>query len=106
VKAIVQNRFGPPEVLRLADVDRPTVGAGDVLVRVHAAGVDPGVWHLMTGKPYLIRLMGFGLRAPKIPLARRRPRHRLRQPGDRRRRDAVHRLMTTHARGKIVITVP
>jgi NADPH:quinone reductase-like Zn-dependent oxidoreductase len=43
-------------------------GAGDVLVRVRAAGVDPGVWHLTTGQPYLVRLLGFGLRAPKLPV--------------------------------------
>jgi NADPH:quinone reductase-like Zn-dependent oxidoreductase len=42
------------------------VGDEDVLVRVHAAGVDPSVWHLMEGTPYLVRAMGFGLRAPKV----------------------------------------
>lgn len=68
MKAIVQDRYGPPEVLRLHDVDRPTVGAEEVLVRVRAAGVDPGVWHLMTGEPYLVRAMGFGLRRPTVPV--------------------------------------
>jgi NADPH:quinone reductase-like Zn-dependent oxidoreductase len=64
VKAIVQDRYGSADVLELADVEVPTVGDGDVLVRVHAAGVDPGVWHVMTGLPYALRL-GFGLRQPR-----------------------------------------
>jgi NADPH:quinone reductase-like Zn-dependent oxidoreductase len=68
VKAIVQDRYGSPDVLEFRDVARPLPGAGDVLVRVHAAGVDPGVWHLTTGQPYLVRLLGFGLRAPKLPV--------------------------------------
>ena len=65
--AIVQDRYGPrPEdVLRLAEVDRATIGAGEVLVRVHAASVDRGTWHVMAGLPYPIRLAGFGLRRPK-----------------------------------------
>lgn len=66
MKAIVQDSYGPADVLRLRDIDRPAPGEGEVLVRVHAAGVDAGVVHLMTGKPYLLRLFGFGLRAPKI----------------------------------------
>ncbi|MFB4284641.1 MULTISPECIES: NAD(P)-dependent alcohol dehydrogenase [unclassified Nonomuraea] len=66
MKAIVQDTYGPADrVLRLADVDRPTIGDDEVLVRVQAAGVDPGTWHLVTGLPYVIRLAGFGVRAPK-----------------------------------------
>ena len=65
MKAIVHDAYGPPEVLELRDIDKPVVGDDDVLVRVHAAGVDPGVWHLMTGLPYLVRIMGYGLRKPK-----------------------------------------
>ena len=65
MKAIVQDRYGSADVLELRDVDKPTPKANEVLVRVHAAGVDPGVWHLMTGQPYLVRAMGFGLRVPK-----------------------------------------
>jgi NADPH:quinone reductase-like Zn-dependent oxidoreductase len=64
MKAIVQDRYGPPEVLELRDIDIPDVG-DDVLVRVHAAGVHIGDWHVMTGLPYLLRVVGFGLRAPK-----------------------------------------
>ena len=65
MKAIVQDRYGSSDVLQLQDVATPTPKPGEVLVRVYAAGVDPGVWHLMTGLPYLIRVMGFGFRAPK-----------------------------------------
>jgi NADPH:quinone reductase-like Zn-dependent oxidoreductase len=64
MKAIVQDEYGSPDVLELADIDQPVVKDNEVLVRVGAAGVDPGVWHLMAGLPYLIRIMGFGLRAP------------------------------------------
>ncbi len=69
MKAIVQDRYGStPEVLRLREIARPAVGDDDVLVRVHAAGVDQGVWHLMAGMPYVMRLAGFGLRTPKNPV--------------------------------------
>src|SRR5207248_7944021 len=64
--AIVQDEYGPaPEdVLRLEEVDKPTIGPNEVLVRVHAASVDRGTWHVMAGLPYPIRLAGFGLRRP------------------------------------------
>jgi NADPH:quinone reductase-like Zn-dependent oxidoreductase len=68
MKAIIQDRYGSPDVLHLREIDKPVVGDGDVLVRVHAAGVDQGVWHMMAGLPYLIRIAGFGLRAPKNPV--------------------------------------
>jgi NADPH:quinone reductase-like Zn-dependent oxidoreductase len=67
MKAIIQDAYGSPNVLQLMDIDKPAVGDDDVLVRVHAAGVDQGVWHMMAGLPYLIRFAGFGLRAPKNP---------------------------------------
>lgn len=66
MKAIVQHVHGEPDVLQLEDVAKLDVGDDDVLVRVHAAGVDAGVWHLMAGQPYLVRLFGFGLRRPKV----------------------------------------
>jgi NADPH:quinone reductase-like Zn-dependent oxidoreductase len=66
MKAIVQDRYGSTDVLQYRDIPRPVPGDGEVLVRVHAAGLDRGVWHLMTGLPYLIRLLGFGLRRPKV----------------------------------------
>ena len=69
MKAIVQNRYGtePDVVLQLAEIAKPTIGDNEVLVRVRAASVDRGTWHVMTGRPYLIRAVGFGLRAPKAP---------------------------------------
>jgi NADPH:quinone reductase-like Zn-dependent oxidoreductase len=66
MKAIVQDRYGSVDVLELRDVEKPQPGDDEVLIRVHAAGVDPGVWHLMTGLPYMVRVMGFGFRKPKI----------------------------------------
>ena len=68
MKAIVQEEYGSADVLELGDIEEPEIGEGEVLVRVHAAGVDRGVWHLMTGLPYLVRLFGYGLRAPKNPV--------------------------------------
>jgi NADPH:quinone reductase-like Zn-dependent oxidoreductase len=68
MKAIVQDTYGSADVLQLGDIDTPVVGDDDVLVRVHAAGVEIGVWHVMTGMPYLLRIMGFGLRKPKVPV--------------------------------------
>ncbi|HEY3438594.1 MAG TPA: NAD(P)-dependent alcohol dehydrogenase [Actinotalea sp.] len=65
MKAIVLDRYGPPsEVLSLQDVDRPVPGPHDVLVRVRAAGVDPGIWHLVRGEAYVGRLV-LGLRRPR-----------------------------------------
>ena len=56
MKAIVQERFGPPDVLQLVDTDPPEVGAGDVLVRVHAAALNPYDWHILRGDPLIARL--------------------------------------------------
>jgi len=69
MRAIVQNRFGPPDVLQLADTDLPEVGAGDVLVRVHAAALNPADWHILRGDPLVARLMGVGLTKPKARVA-------------------------------------
>ena len=68
MKAVVRDTYGPVDVLRLAEIAKPVAGHGEVLVRIHAAGVDQGVWHLMVGMPYVMRLAGFGIRAPKNPL--------------------------------------
>jgi NADPH:quinone reductase-like Zn-dependent oxidoreductase len=65
MRAVVQDAYGEAEVLRLEEVDRPVIGDGEALVRVHAAGLDQGAWHLMAGLPYPVRLAGYGLRAPK-----------------------------------------
>jgi NADPH:quinone reductase-like Zn-dependent oxidoreductase len=67
MKAIVQDSYGSTDVLECRDIDKPEIAADEVLVRVRAAGVNRGVWHLMTGLPYPIRLAGAGLRAPKTP---------------------------------------
>jgi len=68
MKAIVQDTYGSTDVLELRDIDKPEIADDEVLVRVHAAGVDRGVWHTMTGLPYPIRLAGYGLRAPRTPV--------------------------------------
>ncbi|MFA9401053.1 MAG: NAD(P)-dependent alcohol dehydrogenase [Acidobacteriota bacterium] len=66
MKAMVQDEYGEAEeVLRLEEVDRPEIGDREVLLRVHAAGLDRGVWHLTAGLPYLVRIAGYGLRSPK-----------------------------------------
>jgi NADPH:quinone reductase-like Zn-dependent oxidoreductase len=66
MKAIIQDRFGSPDVLHLEDVQRPEPGDGEVLVRVHAASVNALDWHVMRGDPYIARLSAdFGRRAPK-----------------------------------------
>ncbi|WP_241031350.1 NAD(P)-dependent alcohol dehydrogenase [Rhodococcus koreensis] len=66
MKAVVRDVYGPPEILELRDVAIPVPAAEQVLVRVHAAGVDRGVAHLVTGLPYPLRLAGYGLRRPKV----------------------------------------
>jgi NADPH:quinone reductase-like Zn-dependent oxidoreductase len=68
MKAIVQDRYGPIDALELRDVDRPTIGPGQVLVRVHASSVHADVWHVVTGRPSILRLMGSGLARPKCPI--------------------------------------
>jgi NADPH:quinone reductase-like Zn-dependent oxidoreductase len=68
MRAVLQSGYGSTDVFRIATTARPTPGAGEVLVRVAAAGLDRGTWHLMTGRPYLMRIMGFGFRAPKAPV--------------------------------------
>jgi len=65
MRAVVQHRYGGSEVLEQGETPVPTIGPREVLVRVQAAGLDRGTWHLMTGRPYLMRLMGFGFSAPK-----------------------------------------
>jgi NADPH:quinone reductase-like Zn-dependent oxidoreductase len=68
LKAIVRDTYGSPDVLELREIDIPEIADGEVLVRVHAAGVGRDVWHIMTGLPYPIRLAGYGFRAPKNPV--------------------------------------
>ena len=69
MKAIVQGNYGTAaqEVWRLEEIARPTIGDDDILIQVRAAALDMGTWHIMTGLPYLLRLIvpAFGLRGPK-----------------------------------------
>lgn len=67
MQAIVQETYGSADTWRLDRIARPTPAAGEVLVKVHAAGLDRGTWHVMTGKPYLLRL-AMGLRGPRNPV--------------------------------------
>jgi NADPH:quinone reductase-like Zn-dependent oxidoreductase len=67
MRAIVQDGYGSAGVLRLARIARPGIGGSEVLLRVHAAGLDRGRWHLMTGRPYLLRLV-VGIRGPRNPV--------------------------------------
>jgi NADPH:quinone reductase-like Zn-dependent oxidoreductase len=67
MRAVVQDRYGTADVLRLENIARPEIGDSEVLVKVQAAGLDRGTWHLMTGKPYLMRL-ALGFRGPKNPV--------------------------------------
>ncbi|MEV6866151.1 NAD(P)-dependent alcohol dehydrogenase [Streptosporangium subroseum] len=67
MQAIVQDAYGSADVLRLTRITRPEVAGNEVLLRVHATGLSRGTWHLMTGRPYLLRLV-FGIRRPKDPV--------------------------------------
>src|SRR3954451_11027833 len=88
MKAVTQREYGPPEQMALEELPVPAIGEDEVLVRVHAAGVDPGVWLFVTGEPRILRAAG-GLRPPQ----RARPRRWLFRAGRaahpaRRRRPA------------------
>ncbi len=67
MKAIVCNRYGSPDVLRLQEIEKPTPGDGEVLIKVHAASLNAADWHVMRGSPYLMRFV-FGLKGPKYPV--------------------------------------
>ena len=66
MKAIVYHNYGSPDVLKCEEIEKPTPGDNEVLIRVRAASVNPLDWHFMRGTPYLVRLMA-GLRKPKDP---------------------------------------
>jgi NADPH:quinone reductase-like Zn-dependent oxidoreductase len=68
LKAIVQDRYGSPDDLKLREVEKPAVGDREVLVRVRAASMHPDVWHVVIGRPYILRLMGAGVLRPKNPI--------------------------------------
>lgn len=65
MKAIFQDKYGSPDALELREIDIPAVKDDEVLVRVHAASVHPDVWHVVLGRPYVLRIMGAGLLKPK-----------------------------------------
>ena len=68
MRAIVQERYGSPDVLELREIDMPNVSDDEVLIRVRAASVHADVWHAVHGVPYVLRIMGSGLRTPKHPV--------------------------------------
>ncbi len=65
MQAVLQDSYGATDVFRLGRIPRPEIADHEVLLRVHAAGLDRGTWHMMAGRPYLIRILGFGFRRPK-----------------------------------------
>ena len=68
MRAIVCERFGPPESLRLIDVEKPVPGKNDVLLRVAASSINKADWIYLRGKPFFARLMGIGLLGPKAKI--------------------------------------
>ena len=64
MKAIVYSNYGSPDVLRCEEIEKPTAGDNEVLIKVRAASVNPLDWHFMRGTPYFVRIMA-GLRKPK-----------------------------------------
>ncbi len=68
MKAIFQDRYGSPDDLRLREVPRPTPGGDEVLVEVRAASLHPDVWHVVAGRPSILRLMGAGFSRPRNPI--------------------------------------
>ncbi len=67
MKAIVYTQYGPPDVLKLVEVEKPAPKEDEVLVKVHASSVNAQDWHLMRADPFLVRLMA-GLQRPKYPI--------------------------------------
>src|SRR6266480_7093756 len=65
MKAIVYHTYGSPDVLKLEEIEKPIPQEDEVLVHVHATSVNAGDWHLLRAKPFLMRLMGYGLLKPK-----------------------------------------
>ena len=86
MKALAYDKYGSPDVLEVREIARPVVTDDGVLVRIHAASVNPVDWHTMTGTPYLVRLSA-GLRKPKSEATGRRLRRNGRR--SRQQRQAV-----------------
>ncbi len=68
MKAMIYTKYGSPDMLRLADMPKPTPKAGEVLVKIHAASINSADIRLLRGQPFLVRLMGYGLFKPKHPI--------------------------------------
>lgn len=68
MRAVVQDRYGPADSLTISTIESPVIAPDEVLIEVVAAGVDRGVWHLVTGRPYLVRLAGYGVTKPTNPV--------------------------------------
>lgn len=68
MKAVFQGAYGSPDTLRIKEIERPVAAADEVLVQVRAASVHPDVWHVLTGLPYVLRILGAGFRRPKNPV--------------------------------------
>ena len=68
MQAVVRDRYGSPDVLRLAEVPQPAPAAGEALIRVHTASVNAGDWRILRASPMLIRLGGYGLLKPQHPV--------------------------------------
>lgn len=68
MKAIVYDNYGSTDLLKLKEVEKPVAKGDEVLIKVHAAGVNAADWHLMRGEPFAMRLMGFGFSSPKYKI--------------------------------------
>ncbi len=68
MKAVVRREYGPAGNVHIEKIKTPVPGPGQVLIEVHAAGIDRGQWHMVAGLPYLMRLAGFGVTKPKNPV--------------------------------------
>jgi NADPH:quinone reductase-like Zn-dependent oxidoreductase len=68
MKAVVYDRYGPPDILQLKEIEKPTPKEDEVLVRVLAASVNAFDWHMLTARPFLVRLSGSGFLKPKTTI--------------------------------------
>lgn len=68
MKAIVQSKYGSPDMLEVREIEKPSIADDEVLVRVRAASMHADVWHVVSGRPFVLRLMGAGLFKPKNPV--------------------------------------
>ena len=110
MKAILYSKFGPPDVLRFQEVEKPVPKDREILIEVRAASVNPYDWRHLRADPFFIRLMGAGLLKPKHRILGADVAGRVKPIVDRcfpleETAEALRYLETGHARGKVVITV-